>query len=175
MRIEFVLTRRDVEFMHNYSIKKIGIGILFLAFLTLIISSCQKEKSLSDQIMRIIDDKCNLGEICDISLNEITTFKWDKVVVFQVGSSSKEISNALGVKYEGSTDLMSGLIFVLDNKIVYEEMIPYQTERPTNLQIFIDKKANEPNNVVLSFDDAILKGNKERLDDVTYYSIGVNN
>ncbi|OKP94986.1 hypothetical protein [Paenibacillus sp. P46E] len=164
-----------MEFMHNYSIRKIGIGIIFVAFLMLMISGCQKEKSLSDQIMHIIDDKCNLSEICDISLNEITTFKWDKVVVFQVGSSSEEISNALGAKYEGSTDLMSGLIFVLDNKIVYEEMIPYQTERPTNLQIFIDKKANKLNNVVLSFDDAILKGSKEKLDNVSYYSISAKN
>lgn len=160
--------------MYNYSTKKIGVGILFLAFLTLIISGCQKEKSLSDQIIRIIDDKCSLGKVCDISLKEITTFKWDKVVVFQVGSSSKEISDALGFKYEGSTDLMSGLIFTLDNKVVYEEMIPYQTERPNNLQVFIDKKVNEPNNVVLNFNDAILKGNKDKVDDITYYSINAN-
>lgn len=110
--------------------------------------------------MRAIDDKCNLGEICDIPLGKITTFKWDKVVVFQVGSPSKEISNALGVKYEGSADLMSGLIFELDHKIVYEELIPYQPDQPTNLQIIIDKKTNEPNAAVLDFDDAILAGDK---------------
>ncbi|MEK4043334.1 hypothetical protein NSU18_06690 [Paenibacillus sp. FSL H8-0048] len=160
--------------MYNYSIKKFVFGILILAFFTLILSSCQKEKSLSDQIMRTIDDECGLGKVCDISLEEITTFKWDKVVIFQVGSSSKEISDALGFKYEGSTDLMSGLIFALDNKIVYEEMIPYQTERPNNLQVFIDKKANEPNNVVLNFNDAKMKGNKDQVDDITYYSISVN-
>lgn len=35
---------------------------------------------------------------------------------------------------------MSGLIFELENKIVYEELIPYQAEQPTNLQIIVDKR-----------------------------------
>lgn len=161
--------------MHHYLIKKIWVRIFFLVFITLIILICQNDKSLSSQIKLIIEDKCNSSDICDISLEEITSFKWNKVLVFQVGSSSKDISNALGAKYEGSTDLMSGLIFELDNKIVYEELIPYQAEQPINLQIFIDKKVNKTNNVVLSFDDAILKGSKERVDHATYYSISINN
>lgn len=69
---------------------------------------------------------------------------------------------------------MSGLIFELVNKIFYEELIRYQAEQPTNLQVIIDKKVNKTNNVVLSFDDAILKGSMERVDNVIYYSISVN-
>ncbi|MNV56000.1 hypothetical protein D3C71_1482660 [compost metagenome] len=68
---------------------------------------------------------------------------------------------------------MSGLVFVLDHKIVHEELIPYQTEHPTNLQIFIEKKATDPNCVAFTLENAVLKGSKEELDGVTYYSIHV--
>ncbi|MNM56775.1 hypothetical protein D3C81_679540 [compost metagenome] len=155
------------------SIRVRTLMFIALVLLILIVAGCQKERSLSDQIIQTIDRKSNENGTCDISLKEITDFKWDKVVIFQVGSSDEEISSALGIKYEGPTDLISGLVFVLDHKIVHEELIPYQTEHPTNLQIFIEKKATDPNCVAFTLENAVLKGSKEELDGVTYYSIHV--
>ncbi|MBY9079731.1 hypothetical protein [Paenibacillus sp. CGMCC 1.18879] len=155
------------------SIRERSLKKIFLVFLMLIVAGCQKERSLSDQIIQTIDRTSNVNGVSAISLKEITDFKWDKVVIFQVGSSDEEINNALGVKYEGPTDLMSGMVFVLDDKIVHEELIPYQTEHPANLQIFIEKKAKDPNCVAFTLENAVLKGSKEELDDVTYYSIHV--
>lgn len=155
------------------SIRERRLMIIFLVLLMLIVAGCQTERSLSDQIIQTIDRKSNVNGVCDISLKEITDFKWDKAVIFQVGNSDEEISNALGIKYEGPTDLMSGLVFVLDHKIVHEELIPYQTEHPTNLQIFIEKKAKDLNCVAFTLENAVLKGSKEELDGVTYYSIHV--
>jgi hypothetical protein len=159
--------------MEDFSkfIRKRRLMIITLVILMLIVAGCQKESSLSDQIIQTIDRKSNGNGVSDISLREITDFKWDKVVIFQVGSSDEEISNALGVKYEGPTDLMTGLIFVFDHKIVHEELIPYQTEQPANLQIFIEKKAKDPNCLAFTLENAVLKGSKEELDGVTYYSI----
>lgn len=110
---------------------------------------------------------------CNISLKEVSAFKWDKVIVSQAGSSDEETSNPLGVKYEAPMDLMTGLIFVLDKKIVHEEAIPYQTGHTSNVQIFLGKNAKDPNCVALTYDDAVLKGSKEELDGVTYYSINI--
>lgn len=145
--------------------------ITLLSFLILLVVGCQGGNTLSDQIKRIIDSECKLSSNCNISLQEITNFKWDKVAIFQVGSTNMEISKALGVEYKGSTDLMTGMIFVLKNKIVYEERIPYQSEHPTNLQIFIDKKTGDPNYVIITFDNSVIQGSKEKIEGVAFYSI----
>ena len=81
--------------------------ITILISLILLVVGCQGGNTLIDQLIKTIDSKCKLSNNCNISLQEITTFKWDKVAIFQVGSSNMEISKALGVKYKGPTDLMT--------------------------------------------------------------------
>jgi hypothetical protein len=43
------------------------------------------------------------------------------MLIYQVGSSTTAISEALGVEFKDSVDLMSGIVFVNKNKIVYKE------------------------------------------------------
>jgi len=71
----------------------------------------QLNYNLRDDIIKTIDDKCVNNNTCQIRMKDITNFKWDKVVIFQVGSSSEEVSKALGFEYNKSTDLISGIIF----------------------------------------------------------------
>lgn len=147
--------------------------IALLISLILLLIGCQGKNTLSDQIKKEIDNKCEMNVSCSISLKDITTFKWDKVAIFQVGSSSKQISKALGVEYKGETDLMTGMVFVLNNKIVYEERIPYEAEHPTRLQVWIEKMDKDPNCVVFTVDNAIIPVSKKEIEDVIYYLINI--
>ncbi|BBH21381.1 hypothetical protein Back11_27260 [Paenibacillus baekrokdamisoli] len=142
-----------------------------MLFTLILLVGCQDKSTLSDQIIKEIDSKCMMNDYCNISLQEITTFKWDKMAIFQVGSSNSQISKALGVEYKGPTDLMTGMIFVLNNQIVYEEKIPYDPEHPSKLQILIERKPNEPSCVSFTLKNAVVQGEKEKIDGVTYYSI----
>ena len=104
-------------------------------------------------------------------IQQLTRFKWDKLVIFQVGSSNDEISKDLGIEYKSSTDLMSGMVFVYKNKIVYEKTLPYSPEHPIKIQYIIEKKPEDPNCVSLTPDNAVLKGSRDKIDNVFYYSI----
>lgn len=57
-----------------------------------------------------------------LHLSDFTDFDWDTVFIFEYPVSYQDIENAIGVKYEGSLDLASGMIFVLDGQIVYDEI-----------------------------------------------------
>ncbi|AIQ14544.1 hypothetical protein [Paenibacillus durus] len=131
------------------------------------IVGCDFNIKMSD---KIIDSKCSTNNTCVISIDDFTDFEWDKMVFFQVGSSNTEISNALGIEYTGQTDLMSGMIFVLKNKVVHEERVPYDPEHPNKLQYTIEKKPKDPNYVIFTSKKAELEGKREKIDGVLYYT-----
>ncbi|MFC3800911.1 hypothetical protein [Cohnella sp. GCM10012308] len=139
--------------------------------MTLLIAGCSAPISLADSIMKGIDLRCGELSSCSISMRDITDFKWDKVVVFQVGSSNPEVSHALGFEYHGSTDLMSGIIFVSDNKIVAEQQIAYYPEKPSKLQVNLEQDPNDPNCASFSSENANFKAGKVVIDGKTYYEL----
>ncbi|MFC3798105.1 hypothetical protein [Cohnella sp. GCM10012308] len=143
---------------------------LFIIIL-LLLGGCRDNKTLSKSIIKEIDSQCGERTECTISMERVTSFEWDKLVVFQVGSSNKEVSNHLGFEYNGSTDLMSGLIFVLDNKIVFEEKIPYNPEKGSELQILFDGNTKDQSSAGYNLDNAIFTCKKNIIDGVTYYTI----
>lgn len=153
--------------------KGFRLKLITLLFTIILLVGCQNKSILSDQIIKEIDSKCKLDNICSVSiqLQKVTTFEWDKVAIFQVGSSNEEISKILGVNYKGSTDLMSGMIFLMNNKIVYEEKIPYYPDRPSKFQIMLETEPNKPSCVSFTFNDAVVEGEKEKIDGNIYYSI----
>ncbi|NPV90055.1 MAG: hypothetical protein HPY50_04675 [Firmicutes bacterium] len=145
-------------------------GLLIL--LILLSSGCWDNNKLSQRIFETIDKKCEPGNAyCSIPIAEITDFKWDKMAIYGVGSSNKEVSAALGVEYEDSTDLMSGMVFVYNNKIVYNEGIPYNPEHPGKLWINIGFKPGEPSCLGVTPDNAFFIGSRENIDGVFYYEI----
>ena len=147
--------------------KKIYIVILFL----LLLVGCSNKYYLSDKIISEIDKNCNENNFIQLSLKEITNFKWDKCVVFETSCDNYKISEALGVKYNGIADLHSGIVFVYDNKIVYEETIPYDPDHPKNFNYLVEKLSGGPTCVVYTYDNAVLKAAKRRIDDRYYYSL----
>lgn len=154
------------------SIRDILKIMMLLLLINLVINGCQSTKtSLSEKIINEIDGNCKINGTCVITMKEITDFKWDKMVVFGVGTSAVEVSQALGLEYTGSTDLMSGMIFVLNNKVVHEELEPYYPEQPSQLQYAVTKKQLEPNCVSYTVDEANLLAIKEEIDGRYYYQI----
>ncbi|UKS27384.1 hypothetical protein LOZ80_00050 [Paenibacillus sp. HWE-109] len=132
---------------------------------------CSAKSNLTDKIIKEIDGECGENGTCTISIKEVTDFEWDRMVIFQIGSSKSEISKALGIEYSGPTDMMTGMIFVKDNKIVHEEIIPYYPEKPSKLWIVLDKTPKEPNCISFMVDNAVLKGIKKKDDNQFYYRI----
>lgn len=155
--------------MEGLYLKKL---LTILLVLVLIIVGCKgRNVNVSDKIIETIDNNCQQSSSCKVSMKEITDFKWDKMVIFEVGSSNSEISKALGIKYDDSTDLTSGMVFVYKNRVVYKEDLPYNPERPNKLWFKINNKPGEPNYWILTPNNAILQGSKTETEGVYYYEI----
>jgi len=156
--------------------KILGLTIIFVAIaglglFALLNWTRPKGFSICDEIIKAIDVKYGTNEPCDINIIELTSFKWDRGAIFEVGSSRAELNEALGIEYKESTDLMSGIVFVYDKKIVYREMIPYNPERPSKLWIRIDTNP-ETSCIALTPNNAIVKGKRTLSDGKYYYRIG---
>ena len=140
-------------------------------FIILLIKLSLGGNSVSNQVTKYIDNNVNNDDYCTLSMKDITKFKWDKMLIYQVGSSKKAISDALGIEFKDSVDLMSGMIFIYNNKIVYQESIPYDPEKPSKLLIHVGELFGEPNNLVLTPDNAVFKGNRFEKGNKSYYEI----
>ena len=141
------------------------LGVLFYILLS------DRNNNLSDKIINYIDYNADESNICTLDMNEITDFKWDKMLFFGVGSNNTEISNALGVEYKDSTDLVSGIVFVYNNKIVYKESIPYNPDHPSKLLLYVGNMFGEPSYRVFTPNDAIFKGSRREKKGEFYYKI----
>src|SRR5262249_47473911 len=93
----------------------------------------------------------------------------NKMLLYQMGSSTKEISTSLGVEFKGSTDLVGGIIFTLDDQIVYQEEIPYDPEHPNKLEFVFANSQTKFSK--FTPDSAIFYGEKEEIDGKLYYLI----
>jgi|GEM_PF-2335207 len=158
----------------NYCFSTYLTFIIVMLSLTLFMVGCQDfaaPSKLGAKIIQEIDENCQNAATCTISMKEITDFKWDKLVFFRLGSSRVDVSQALGFEYKGTTDLMSGMIFVLNNEIIHEERSPYYPDHPTKLQYAMTNIQNKPRCVSYTYDEAILVGSKEKIDDHVYYEL----
>jgi hypothetical protein len=120
--------------------KLFKISIIFiLAVITIGLFNVNQRKktNIGEKIINIIDNKCGQNNSCNFMMNEITNFKWDKMLIYDLGSSNFEISKALGVEYKDSVDLASGLVFVYDNKIIFKEKALYYLSALINCSILL--------------------------------------
>lgn len=154
------------------NMKLLSLVSIIVILIILLCAGCQtKTSKMSEKMIKVIDNQLSQNNDCKISIESITDFKWDKMVIFQVGSSNDEITKALGVKYNGRTDLTSGMVFVLNKKVVHEERVPYDPEHQNIIQYIIEKKPNEPSCVSFTPSNALFKGSREEIDGVFYYTI----
>jgi hypothetical protein len=147
--------------------------ILALVVITLVVFNENQHKStnMSKEITNLIDNKSGQSNSCTFMMNEITSFKWDKMLIYDLGSSNSEISKTLGVDYKDSVDLVSGLVFVYDNKVVFKEKSLYYPEHPNKLKYSVGNNPGESSCRLFTQKNAIFKGSKEKIDGVYYYEI----
>jgi hypothetical protein len=156
-------------------LKQIIIGFFVLTSLILIlvfvIDNPTNEIKLSDKITEYIDNNCGESNACKLTMSDITNFKWDKMLLYQVGSSNTEISQLIGVEFNDSLDLSSGMIFVHNNKIVYKEQIIYNPDKPYKLLLFIGALYGQPEYGIFTPDNATFEGTRMEENGKTYYKI----
>lgn len=121
--------------------------------------------------MSYIDENTYSDEPCIVEMNEVTKFEWDNMIIYQVGSSSSEISEILKVDFNDSVDLKSGIIFVKGNKIVYKESVAYNPEKPSKLLYYVGRLFDEEKYGVFTPDNAIFEGVKTKYGDEILYQL----
>lgn len=80
---------------------RIVVKNVVLCLLLISLVGCDRDNvELSDSLIKEIERNCTEDDLCDIAIPKITTFEWNKVVLFQTGSSRQEISERLGFQYQ---------------------------------------------------------------------------
>ena len=98
---------------------------------------------LASKITKYADENYK-EEGIEIRLSDFTNFEWDKVLVFRYPTSQAEIQDAIGIEYNKSLDLMSGLIFVNDGKFLRDEIFKYEyTDKIAPFVIFPHQDINQ--------------------------------
>jgi len=93
---------------------------------------------LAHKIMNKIDQLADADGKCVIDIAELTDFDWDTMVVIDYYCSSeqiKEIPKAIKLKEKG---VWSQLIFLKDNKVVYEEAYRASVETSYKFNLFFE-------------------------------------
>lgn len=127
----------------------------------------RREGAIRENLVRLIDT-CSAGASCKVSLGAVTDFEWDRVAVFEVGATPARLSEALGAKYSGETDLTSGVVFSKAGAVVHEETFVLDPEKPAKLRYDVEDAAHVKG---YSRAEANFEASKKSIDGTAYYTI----
>ena len=132
--------------MKNKRIPVFAIIIVTALFLLLFNTIHSNHSTLSDRIISYYENSENAqnipNESFELNISDFTDFEWEYVMIYRNPTTEKEISEAGGIDYEGDTDLTSGMIFINDNKVVYEEVFETDFESPDKFVIYPHQDIN---------------------------------
>lgn len=124
----------------NNVIKKDGLfkkmKIVFLVFffvLIIIILFLPFKQKVSDKIVKYYNKIQD--ETFEVKLSDFTNFDWDSVIIYANPTTNKDLKEYADLDYKKGLDLKSGMIFIRDNKIVYEEVFKSNYEEPDKFRI----------------------------------------
>lgn len=129
-----------------------------------------KNKKVTDKIIKY----CNIIEDSqfEIKLSDFTDFEWDNVIIYKVPATNKEIEEITGIHYDKTIDLQSGMIFIRDGNVVYEEVFKTDFETPYNFVIFPYEDINSKMNInQFEKDNAIFYGEKIKHNNENRYAL----
>ena len=142
----------------------IFISISIIAFLILFNNNTKVSKKIINY--------CNKQEAntFELKISDYTNFDWDKIIIYVTPTSRKELLEFSGIDYKKSLDLKSGMIFVKDKKIVYEEYFETDFESPYK---FIIHPYKDSNNKINQFtkDTAIFNVEKIKWENENRYAL----
>lgn len=130
-------------------------------------------QSVSEKITEYCD-KIDESQF-EIRLSDFTDFEWDYVIIYDQPVTAQDISDYAGINYEKILDLQSGMIFIKDNEIVFEEYFKTDFESPYPFVIKpyadIDSELNINK---ISIHDAVFIGEKIRYNNENRYILKPN-
>lgn len=129
--------------------------IICISIITLVIILSDNTK-VSEKVI----DFCNKQEKnnFEIKISDYTNFDWDSLIIYKTPTSKQELFEYVGIDYKNELDLQSGMIFVKDKKIVYEEYFETDFESPYKFIIYPYEDINSNNKIQkFSIDKAIFK------------------
>lgn len=139
--------------------RKKTIILIFLITMEVLMmtTGCGDNQKLYHEVKMFADKHCQDMNVVDVTLSELTDFDWDEALVYSLLMSSKEIEDALGIEYNRPLDLSSGIIFIKNKQIVYEERFieEYDGIDPaqSNFSVRACKSKNNPKVRIFSPDD----------------------
>ncbi len=129
--------------------------IICISIITLIIILSNNTK-----VSKKIIDFCNKQEQSnfEIKISDYTHFDWDSLIIYKAPTSKQELLEYVGIDYKNELDLQSGMIFVKDKKIVYEEYFETDFESPYKFIIYPYEDIDSNNKIQkFSTDEAVFK------------------
>ena len=144
--------------MKKRTITTILIIMLCISIIGLIIFF-NKNTKVSQKIMTYYNKQ--EGKNFEIKLSDYTNFEWDTVIIYKTPTSKKELFELAGIDYKNELDLQSGMIFVKNNDIIYEEFFETNFENPYKFIIYPYEDVNSNNKInKFSKEEAIFRGEK---------------
>ncbi len=143
--------------------------IICISIMALIIIFAKNTK-VSEKII----DYCNKQENSNfkIKITDYTDFDWESLIIYKNPTSKQELSEFAGIDYKNELDLQSGMIFVKDNKIIYEEYFKTDFESPYKFIIYPYEDINSSNKIQqFSIDEAIFKVEKIKYKNENRYTL----
>lgn len=128
----------------QYNILKRAIAYMMLVGVIMMFFGCTNRSTSIGEAIGSFAKKSSNNEQIEIRLQDYTKFDRDRVLIFKYPTSAYEVEQALGIKkYDRSLDLMSGMIFVADNKVVYEEFFEGNENKTSPFIIYPYKDINQ--------------------------------
>ena len=124
--------------------KKVFIIVVIIVFISISIITFLIVFNNNSKVSKKIIDYCNKQEenTFEIKISDYTNFDWDKVIIYITPTSKKDLLEFSGIDYKKSLDLRSGMIFVKDKQIIYEEYFETDFESPYKFIIHPYKDSN---------------------------------
>lgn len=107
----------------------------------------------------------------EMNINDFVDFEWDYMIIYKNPTSASDIKEIAGIIYEKELDLESGMIFVKDNKIIYEETFKTDFETPYQFIIYPYQDVNSKLNVnKIEKEKAMFSGKKIKYNNENRYT-----
>ncbi len=132
-------------------VKYLGCLLLFL----LILVSC--ERSMHSRVIKAVQINCSDSKKCQISIDKLTNFEWQKMYIFGQITTQDEISDAIGFEYNGTLvpEDENRIIFCSNNKVTQEDTWSYKTSGGSILNFIPLKDSTRQKYICYSKIDAV--------------------
>ena len=130
-------------------VKKLFFVMAILGCVCFVLSGCNEEQtmleittSVESVIVEYAKEYSENPEHSDdeglfIDISELTGFEWDAMFLYRDGITREQLSELMGINYEGPLDAYEGLIFIKDNRCIYHETLKETKDSNCSISFFI--------------------------------------